>query len=656
MTAFTAKPWLAAYAPGVPTAIEPPTQSLTEMIDTSARTYRRAVALDFFGSTTTYGELGKQIRRAANGLRSRGVLAGDRVAIVLPNCPQHIVAFYAVLRLGAIVVEHNPLYTERELRHQFADHGAKIAIVWDKVADSVLAFPREMGVTSVISVDISAGMPLRNRLMLRLPLAKARAARSALTSGRLSPGAIDWREVMGAKPLPATHPGPAIGDTAVLQYTSGTTGSPKGAILTHRNLRANAAQGEAWVPGLHRGSEVFYAILPMFHAYGLTLCLTFAMSMGARLVLLPKFDENLVLDAMKRSPATFLPAVPPIYQRLADAAAKRGISLGSIRFAISGAMSLPVATVTLWEKASGGLLVEGYGMTETSPVALGNPIGPSRRPGTVGVPFPSTEIRVVDPDDPTDDRGFDAEGELLIRGPQVFSGYWNRPQETSEVLLPDGWLRTGDIVRVSPDGFVTIVDRLKELIITGGFNVSPSEVEESLRQHPSVADAAAVGVPHPSSGETVAAAVILADGATLDAEALRAHCRAQLAAYKVPRTIVAVDELPRSLIGKVLRKDVRGMLNSMTETGNTPEPSSSSTGSGTQASFARHDIDVDAPEDTSEEHEQATFDRHDVDVDAPDAVVETEEATFDRHDVDVSGADEVNELDEATYDRHDTEQ
>lgn len=655
MTVFDSKPWLAAYAPGVPVTILPPTQTLTEMIDVAVKTYRRRVALDFFGSSTTYGELGKQISRAANGLKLFGVRAGDRVAIVLPNCPQHIVAFYAVLRLGAIVVEHNPLYTESELRHQFSDHGATITIVWDKVAESVLAFPPAMGVTTVISVDISAAMPRKSRILLRLPLKKAREARSALTSGRVSQGAGTWDRVMKAKALPSSHPGPTLEDTAVLQYTSGTTGSPKGAILTHRNLRTNAAQGEAWVPGLQPGHEVFYAILPMFHAYGLTLCLTFAMSMGARLVLLPKFDEKLVLDAMKRSPATFLPAVPPIYERLAVAAAHRGVSLSSVRFAISGAMSLPPAIVTQWETATGGLLVEGYGMTETSPVALGNPMGPTRRPGTVGVPFPSTDIRVVDPDDPAVDRGFEQEGELLIRGPQVFSGYWHRPNESADALLPGGWLRTGDIVRVSPDGFVTIVDRVKELIITGGFNVSPSEVEEILRQHPAVTDAAVVGMPHPRDGETVSAAVILANGAELDVEALRNHCRANLAAYKVPRTIVAVDELPRSLIGKVLRIKVRGMLNNMTETGATRDTSSSSTGAGSQASFARHDIDVNAPEDTSKEHEQASFDRHDIDVNAPDSVVETEEATFDRHDVSVSGADQVNEEDEATYDRHDTQ-
>ena len=560
MTAFATKPWLPSYAPGVPAEILPPSQTLVEMIDESVERFAGRIAVDFFGATTTYSQLGEQIRRAANGLHRRGVRRGDRVALVLPNCPQHVVAFYAVLRLGAIVVEHNPLYTDRELRHQFEDHGAIAAIVWDKVADTVLAFPSEMGVRTVNSVDLTAAMPLTKRLALRLPLTRAREARSALSTGRLSTGAIAWNTIVRARRLPRSHPGPALRDTAVLQYTSGTTGTPKGAILTHRNLRANAAQGQAWVVGMRPGEEVFYGILPMFHAYGLTLCLTFAMSMGARLVMLPKFDEDLVLDAMKHAPATFLPAVPPIYQRLAAAAAERKVSLRGIRFAISGAMSLPVSTVELWERATGGLLVEGYGMTEASPIAVGNPIGPSRRPGTVGIPFPSTEIRVIDPHDPTVDRGFDEDGELLIRGPQVFSGYWNRPDETAEVLLPDGWLRTGDVVRVSADGYVSIVDRVKELIITGGFNVSPSEVEDVLRSHPDVTDAAVVGLPGDQGGETVAAAVIMAEGAVLDVAGLRAFCREQLTAYKVPRTITAVADLPHSMIGKVLRREVRAEL------------------------------------------------------------------------------------------------
>ena len=560
MSDFADRPWLSSYGEGVPHDIAEPTETLVDMIWASTRTYRQGVALEFFGATTSYGELREEIARVANGLRKLGVGHGDRVALVLPNCPEHIVAFYAVLRLGAIVVEHNPLYTERELRHQFEDHGAKVAIAWNKVAGTILDFPVDVAVETVVHVDITRSMPATTRVALRLPIAKARESRAALTVTEPVAGGVDWQTLLKSKYLPNDAPKPALDDIAVLQYTSGTTGTPKGAILTHRNLRANAMQGEAWVPGLRKGEEVFYGVLPMFHAYGLTLCLTFAMSIGARLVLFPKFDEKLVLDAMLKSPATFLPAVPPIYERLAKAAAKRKISLAGIRFAISGAMSLPVEIVKTWENATGGLLVEGYGMTETSPVALGNPIAPTRRPGTVGVPFPSTEMRIVDPDDVSVDRGIDEEGELLIRGPQVFSGYWNRPSETAETLTSDGWLRSGDLAKVSADGFVTIVDRRKELIITGGFNVAPTEVETALLSHPSVADAAVVGLPSSRGGEDVAAVVVLAPGATLDVAALRDHCRKHLSAYKVPKTIVARDELPRSLIGKVLRRVVRDEL------------------------------------------------------------------------------------------------
>ena len=560
MTDFTSQPWLASYADGVPATIDPPTQTLVDMLDVSVRRHRRRVALEFFGAETTYAELGDQVARAANALRKLGVRRGDRVALVLPNCPQHVVAFYAILRIGAIAIEHNPLYTERELRHQFEDHGAKVAIVWDKVSGTVVAFPPDVGVQTVVSVDVTRAMPLRIRVALRLPVKKARDSRTALTVGRAVAGAVAWSTLTDASRINRRVAGPELGDIAVLQYTSGTTGSPKGAILTHSNLRANASQGEAWVPGLRPGMEVFYGVLPMFHAYGLTLCLTFAMSMGARLVLFPKFDEKLVLDAMRTTPATFLPAVPPIYDRLVTAATAKGVSLRGIRFAISGAMNLPIDTVTRWETTTGGLLVEGYGMTETSPVALGNPIGPSRRPGTVGVPFPSTDIRVVDPADPIVDRGIDEEGELLIRGPQVFSGYWNRPSETAETLLPGGWLRTGDIVRVSADGFVTIVDRIKELIITGGFNVAPSEVESVLLSHPSVADAAVVGLPSASGGEDVIAVVVLAPGATLDLNDVREWAKSYLASYKVPRRIEVVDELPRNIVGKVLRRVVRTNL------------------------------------------------------------------------------------------------
>ncbi|MFC3298370.1 long-chain fatty acid--CoA ligase [Arthrobacter agilis] len=557
------RPWLASYAPGVPRTFVVPEGSLPDLLEDSVRTYRSAVALEFFGAPTTYRELGAAVDRAAAGLRALGVTAGDRVALVLPNCPQHIIAFYAVLRLGAIVVEHNPLYTDRELRHQFEDHGAKVAIVWDRVVPRIQRLPEDIRVTAVVTVDLISAMPASRRLALTLPVRRARDARKALTTTEKLTGprrTVRWQELLRHKPLTRRHPRPAATDTAVLQYTSGTTGIPKGAVLTHRNLLANAAQGRAWVPGLETGRETVYAVLPMFHAYGLTLCLTFAMSIGAKLVLFPRFDVGLVLDAVKKSPPTFLPAVPPIYERLAAAADERGVDLTSIRFAISGAMNLPQSTVETWEAATGGYLIEGYGLTETSPVAAGNPIGPTRRPGTVGVPFPGTDVRIVDPDEPSTDRSPGEPGELLIRGPQVFQGYWRRPDETHAALIDGEWFRTGDIVRMDDDGFLTIVDRIKELIITGGFNVAPSEVEDVLKTHPSVRDAAVVGLPGRGGGEDVTAVVVLSEGAILDVEDVRSRCRDALAAYKVPRTIVQVEDLPRSLIGKILRREVRTQL------------------------------------------------------------------------------------------------
>lgn len=554
------RPWLAAYADGVPAEIDPVDQTLVELLAASVARYGDGVALEFFGATTTYAQLGEQVERVANGLRKQGVKAGDRVALVLPNCPQHVVAFYAALRLGAIVVEHNPLYTARELRHQFEVHGAVAAIVWDKVADIVAEMPSDVRPRTIVPVRMPEALPFMKRLALNLPLPAARETRAAMTAKPTAKKLLPWKTLATARRLPAKIPAPALDDTALLQLTSGTTGTPKAAILTHRNLRSNAAQGRAWVPGLKEGAETFYAVLPLFHAYGLTLCLTFAVSIGARIVLFPRFDVDLVIRAAKASPPTFLPAVPPIYDALARAAAHRRIDLRSIRFAISGAMSLPIRTVTRWEEASDGLLVEGYGMTESSPVALGNPMGPSRRPGTVGVPFPSTEIRVVDPDNPTVDRETGEPGELLIRGPQVFQGYWERPDETAVTLLPGGWLRTGDIVTVSEDGFVTVIDRVKELIITGGFNVSPSEVEQVLTLHPDVEAAAVVGLPRSSGGEDVVAAVVMREGSRFDSTALRDFVRPHLAAYKVPKRIVDVPDLPRSQIGKVLRREVRENL------------------------------------------------------------------------------------------------
>jgi len=558
---LSGRPWLASYAPGVGPDIDLPDESLSEMLEASAERYGDRVALDFFGAETTYRQLAVQVAKAAEALRRLGVQPGDRVALVLPNCPQHVVAFYAALRIGAVVVEHNPLYTSNELEHQLADCGATVVVCWDKTAEVIDALRGTTAVQVLLAVDLTTALPWRKRQALRLPLAKARTARRAMTA-EVPSGVLHWERVLALTvPLDDAHPQPSPTDVALLQYTGGTTGTPKGAILTHRNLRANAAQGRAWMPTIKEGEETVYAVLPLFHAYGLTLCLTFAMSVGATLVLLPRFDLDQMIEAIKRRPPTFLPAVPPIYERLAAAAGEGRVDLTTIRYAISGAMALPPAVVEIWESVSGGLLVEGYGMTETSPVSLGNPAAPTRRPGTVGVPFPSTRIRIIDPDDPTCDVPIGEQGELLIGGPQVFSGYWNRPQESAAVLLPGGWLRTGDIAIADADGFVRIVDRIKELIITGGFNVYPSEVEDVLRQLPEIADVAVVGVrTGEDSGEEVVAAVVAAAGATVDPERVRTFAREQLTGYKVPRRVVVVEDLPRSQIGKVLRRRVRDRI------------------------------------------------------------------------------------------------
>jgi long-chain acyl-CoA synthetase len=556
------RPWIQSYAEGVPSDLGPVSGSLVDIVEASARDYPDAPALQFFGRTTSYRDLQQQIERAAAGLRAQGVKRGDPVAIVLPNCPQHIVAFYAVLRLGAVVVEHNPLYTPRELRKQFEDHGAVHAIVWNKVVQSVQEFPADLAQQTIVSVDVTRAMPAQTRLALRLPIGRAREARAALTT-RVR-GTVTWETLVGAEPLPSSVPKPATDDLAIIQYTSGTTGTPKGAALTHRNLLANAAQSRAWVPSIRRGEGcVVYAVLPMFHAYGLTLCLTFAMSMGARLVLFPRFDPDMVLAVVKKHPATFLPLVPPIADRLLKASLEQGVSLAGIEVAISGAMALPHELVVPFEAASGGYLVEGYGLSECSPVLMANPVADNRVPGTVGLPLPGTECRVVDPDEPTRDVPAGERGELLVRGPQVFGGYYGKPEETDKVFV-DGWFRTGDIVTIDDAGFVRIVDRIKELIITGGFNVAPTEVEIALRQHPQVEDAAVVGLPSEHSGEEVVAAIVPVAGATLDEESVREFARGILTPYKVPRRIFVVDELPKSLIGKVLRRQVRDSLLQLT--------------------------------------------------------------------------------------------
>lgn len=556
----------------------PPPPSTTHLLAEAARRWPDRVAVDFLGGTLTYRQLAEQVDAAATVLAAHGVGPGDRVALVLPNCPQHVVAFYAAHALGAVVAEHNPLAAPTEIRAQLDRHGAQVVLAWEKAVEAVAPGGRAGGRT-VLSVDLTAHLPRRSRLLLRLPLTAARAQREKLR-GSVPPatGSFDAQVRAAARsggagrhtPAPSRTPAPE--DLAVLLPTGGTTGTPKLVPLTHANLMANAAQGRQWVPGLREGEETFGAVLPFFHAFGLTLSLTFAVSMGATQVVLPAFDVDLVLAATRRRPITFLPGVAPMFERL-EAAAAPG-QLLSVRYAISGAMALDPEVARRWEEATGGLLIEGYGMTESSPVLLGNPFGPGRRPGRLGIPFPATEVRIVDADvleralgeTPLDvatlEEVPDGEvGELLARGPQVFGGYLDAPEESAQTLLPGGWLRTGDLVRRdSADGSIALADRRKELIISGGFNIYPSQVEDAVRGMPGVVDVAVVGLPDGSRGEQVVAALVLEPGASVDLAGVREWVHGRVSRYAVPRAVHVLDELPRSQLGKVLRRAVRERL------------------------------------------------------------------------------------------------
>ncbi|GAA1626907.1 long-chain-fatty-acid--CoA ligase [Leucobacter chromiireducens] len=550
--------WNRFYAPGTPIDIEPVTGSLVDLLDERCAQWADRDAISFFGQTLTYRELGDRVARVAQGLADLGVGAGDRVALIMPNAPQHVVAFYAVLRLGAVVVEHNPLYTSGELETQFRDHGATVVVAWSNVVETVQALPAELGIATIISVDVTRAMPFATRAALRLPIQKARESRAKLWAK--TTGTVPFAQLERSRPLPAVHPRPVRDDVACLQYTSGTTGTPKGAMISHGNLWANARQGAAWMPDFTRGEGSIYGLLPMFHSFGVLLSVIYSVETGSRAVLFPTFDPELVSQAAKRFPPTFVPAVPPMFDRLARVARDGKLDLSGVVYAISGAMTLTPAVVQRWEALAGSMLNEGYGLTETSPVALANPFSDARRIGAIGIPFPSTDIRVVDPENPTQQVELGEVGELLIAGPQVFQGYWNRPEESAAAMVDERWLRTGDLVVQDEDGFVTVVDRKKELIITGGFNVSPSEVERVVNSVPGVAESAVVGVPRGGGAEVVTAAVILEPGAEFDEEAAREAAREQLAEFKRPSTYLVWEELPKSLIGKVLRRKVRDAL------------------------------------------------------------------------------------------------
>jgi long-chain acyl-CoA synthetase len=552
--------WHRFYADGVPHKLSIPNIPVTGLLDEAAQRHGCRTALVFFGRRTSYRALLAAVDRFAGGLSALGVQRGDRVALVLPNCPQYVVAFYAVLRLGAIVVPTNPLYTETELAHQLKDSGAVLAVVHDGAFPALDAVRAQTELRDIVTTSLGDALPLRSRLLLRLPTARARALRA-----RLSPGvpegaqAVPFAKVARGSRSAARGAGPVSPRTAVavLQYTGGTTGTPKGAMLTHRNLVANAHQVRAWYPQLRQGRETLLGTLPMFHVYGMTMCLTVASLSGARTVLLPTFDVGLLVKALRRWHPTLFPGVPPMYQALMAQGKARLSGLRSVRYCISGAMRLEPETVDAFQALTGAHLVEGYGLSEASPVVLANPLNANARPGTVGIPLPGTEVRVVDEEDPSREQPPGEAGELVVRGPQVFAGYWHERDDSAR-MLHDGWLFTGDIAVMSPDGFVTVIDRKRDVIIASGFSVFPSEIEEVLLAHPSVADAAVVGVPDSYRGETVKACVIVREGCGLTERALTSYCAERLTGYKVPKIVeFRVDPLPRNMLGKVLRRVLR---------------------------------------------------------------------------------------------------
>ena len=543
------------YAPGVAYEIATPERPIPEMVLEVASRYPERAAIDFFARQLTYTELAEDMRRAAGALHQAGVRPGDRVALVMPNCPQHAVAVLGTMLLGAVVVEHNPLAPSGELEGEYARHGARVTIAWSKSLEKLTFLGR--GHTT-FSMDLTTALPTASRLALKLPIKAAREKRDQLSSPR--PGwARSWTRAMrSATPWQSSCPS-AMDDVALLIHTGGTTGVPKAAALTHANLMANVEESIAWVPVLHEGAEVFYCILPLFHAFGFTIGFLAGLRLGATIAMFPKFDTAMVLAAQRRLPCTFFLGVPPMYERLLAAAESTNVDLSSIHFSLSGAMPLSASLADQWEQATGGLMIEGYGMTEASPILLGSPLASSRARGALGIPFPSTQVKIVDPENPSREVPEGEVGELIARGPQVFSGYWNQDDETTEVFTQDGWLRTGDLVQVR-DGFIYMADRRKEMINSSGFNVYPSQVEEAVRSMPGVLDVAAVGVPAGESGEDVVAAVVLEAGASVTLNDLRKWAEKSLAHYALPRQIVVMTELPRSQLGKVMRKKVREQI------------------------------------------------------------------------------------------------
>lgn len=548
--------WLEHYEDGVPPNLDIPAATLPEILAATAAQAPGRTATSFMGGKLDYRTLARLVQRFAGALTDLGIKPGDRVALHLPNCPQFVIGFYGILQAGAVAVPINPLYEGDELALVLRDSGARTVLTLSKLFPGLAAVMEDLpAVEQVIVTRIHDYFPLHLRWLFGLLKAKK--------EGHAYPdqGAVAGRPVMRLLPLlrqakPLGRREVQSEDLAVLQYTGGTTGVPKGAMLSHHNLVANVLQGRAWLTTLQEEGEIFGCALPFFHVYGLTVALNVPLSIGATLVLFPQFNPREVLAGLSSQRVTFFPAVPAMYVALSHVKDFDQYDLSSIRLYFSGAAPLPPEVKKQFEQLAGGRIVEGYGLTEASPITHANPLWGRHKTGSIGIPLPSTQARIVDLADPGRTLAPGEEGELCLRGPQVMQGYWNQPDETAAVLQ-DGWLYTGDIATMDEEGYFYIVDRKKDLVIVGGFNVYPREIEDLLYTHPKVQEAAVAGAPHPLRGEELVAYIVLRAGEEASRAEFVRFCREKLPAYKVPRRIQIVDDIPKTLVGKPLRRVIR---------------------------------------------------------------------------------------------------
>ncbi|MCL6611275.1 MAG: long-chain fatty acid--CoA ligase [Peptococcaceae bacterium] len=541
--------WTKSYPAGVRPNLEYPEIPLPAILDQAAGEYPGRTATIFMGGKLTYSGLKDQVDRLARALADLGVKKGDRVGLMLPNIPQEVISYYAVLKIGAVGVGINPMYTERELSHQLRDSGAETLIFLDQLAPKVLKTAPDTPVRRLIATGIKDYLPFPKNLLYPIKARKA-GQWAEIPAGS---GVLNLKQIIaGAAPNP-----PKVDlkpeDLAVLQYTGGTTGLSKGAMLTHRNLVANVLQLTEWSKNeIEKGKEVIISVLPFFHSFGMTVCMNFGIYNAATLVLIPRFDLKMVLENIHKYRGTLFPGTPTIYVAVISSPELKNYNISSLKACLSGAAPLPLEVQLKFQELTGGKLVEGYGLSETSPVTHSNPFD-ARAEGSIGVPLPDTLCRIMDIETGEKEMPLGETGEICVKGPQVMKGYWNRPEENARVLR-DGWFYTGDIGRMDERGMTFIVDRKKDLIIAGGYNIYPREVEEVLYEHPKIQEVSVAGVPDPYRGETVKAFIVLKEGETATDQEIISFCKERLAAYKVPKMVEFRSELPKTMVGKILRR------------------------------------------------------------------------------------------------------